>query len=65
MNGPAVNVTVPLVASALKAVSGSSSNPPANTYTPAAFICSTTALASGPRLLNHSSVWSPTHCWLK
>ena len=24
-----------------------------------------TAIASGPRPRNHSSVWSPTHCWLK
>jgi hypothetical protein len=60
-----VNVNVPLVASALKARSVSSSSPPANTYTPAAFISPTTAMASGPRPRNHSSLWSPTHCWLK
>ena len=55
-NEGGVKINVPLVASALNAVSVSSSRPPANTYTPAAFISSTTALASGPRPRNHSSV---------
>ncbi len=63
--GPSVNVNVPLVASALKTSSEFSSSPPANTRTPAAFISFTTAMEGSTRPRNHSSVWSPTHCWLK
>lgn len=64
-SGPSVISTLPLVGFAVTALSRSSSTPPAHTYSPAASISATTALASGPRSRNHSSGWLPTHCWLK